>query len=340
MNFFELGLDVFFYFSIGVCIDFVILSSSSDLYLYCIYIYIYVFCMCVCIVLVCFCLFKQQKDAVCIHMSIGNTCCCQVVGVSQNSGQTTFVHIMIEVTIFMCETSPHLNVAVARFYLECFLKFCLAMVARKQLQWYHSTMPVACWWAVAEGHDDMGPKVLHGKTANTFRSFTINPYFVCAFNSHNAQVTKTGKILTRQPCSGRVILHESWLEVTSSTPTTQAGRNPRLSQGIGWSWNDRYVWGQHFNHIPTWYTLKTCTPDFFFWSHYFSILFVFIDISGRGCCREQVHQIQKLGPTPLIVGKVLAHSFNESYTLIIKVQGHRITMTRNLEQWQRICNSD
>ena len=70
----------------------------------------------------------------------------------------------------------------------------------------------------------------------------------------------------------------------------------------------------------------------FFLSHYFSILFVFIDISGRGCCREQVHQIQKLGPTPLIVGKVLAHSFNESYTLIIKVQGHRITMTRNLEQ--------
>lgn len=152
--------------------------------------------MCVCIVLVCFCLFKQQKDAVCIHMSIGNTCCCQVVGVPQNSGQTTFVHIMIEVTIFMCETSPHHNVAVARFYLECFLKFCLAMVARKQLQWYHSTMPVACWWAVAEGHDDMGPKVLHGKTANTFRSFTINPYLVCALNSHNAQVTKTGNILT------------------------------------------------------------------------------------------------------------------------------------------------
>lgn len=28
---------------------------------------------------------------------------------------------------------------------------------------------------------------------------------------------------TRQPYSGRVILPESWLEVTSSTPTTQAG---------------------------------------------------------------------------------------------------------------------
>ena len=260
----------------------------------------------------------------------------------------------------MCETSPHLNVAVARFYLECFLKFCLAMVARKQLQWYHSTMPVACWWAVAEGHDDMGQRSCMAKPQTLFVLLqsihtllapliltmlksprrakfwheNSNMCFISYFSPEN----ESSIAQTRQPCSGRVILHESWLEVTSSTPTTQAGRNPRLSQGIGWSWNDGYVWGQHFNHIPTWYTLKTFTPDLFVWSHYFSMLFVFIDISGRGCCR--VHQIQKLGPTPLIVGKVLAHSFNEGYILIIKVQGYRITMTRNLEQWQRICNSD
>lgn len=78
-------------------------------------------------VLVCFGLVQATKNAVCIHMSIFiiiyiriYTSFCQVVGVFQNSGQTTFVHIIVEVTIFICETPPHRNIAVARFYLERF----------------------------------------------------------------------------------------------------------------------------------------------------------------------------------------------------------------------------
>ena len=107
-----------------------------------------------------------------------STSFCQVVGVSQNSGQTTFVHIIVEVTIFICETPPHRNIAVARFCLERFLKSCLAMVARKQLQWYHSTMPVACWWAVAEGR---WPQTLFAHLQSLHTSFA--PSILKSFKS-------------------------------------------------------------------------------------------------------------------------------------------------------------
>lgn len=68
---------------------------------------------------------NNKKCSLYPHVSINlyiyiYTSFCQVVGVFQNSGQTTFVHIIVEVTIFICETPPHRNIAVARFYLERF----------------------------------------------------------------------------------------------------------------------------------------------------------------------------------------------------------------------------